>query len=124
MLWSFVYFSLSKWPFVLAAPPPPPTLLLKRKCREEYGRARSQFFSAPCYIFIDRDPTQFRHVLEYLRHGDGVIMRTICDAGRGAALAREFVFYNMEWQTDVFEGWHQSASLSCIFTLSALEGHH
>ena len=45
-------------------------------------------------IFIDRDPRQFRTVLEYLRHHDVHMLRWMTHR---TGLKREFAFYNLSW---------------------------
>ena len=52
--------------------------------------------------FIDRDPVQFRNVLEYLRHGDEELIRLLSRT-TNPGLRREFVFYNLDWKN--FDCW-------------------
>lgn len=53
-------------------------------------------------VFVDRDPTLFRDLLEYLRHNTA-------PPGPAGALRREFHYFGIPWLRE-FDPWHCSGA--------------
>lgn len=53
-------------------------------------------------IFMDRDPSLFRHLLQHLRHQDAGVLNALTSGG-SMALRREFHFFHIAWNE--YEKW-------------------
>jgi hypothetical protein len=64
-------------------------------------------------IFVDRDPTLFRCVVEYLRSGDDPrTLSRLPEAHMHTAIRREFHYFNLEWKSEQFDAWHRTRRIA------------